>query len=358
MMEGFAPTEEMLDAMMGEGGEEPLSEMEQRRILTAAMKRIEQERQTAEYGECEVTTQRETVTHGEATTRRGRTRRWRRAVAVACVAAMALSAVAFGSTLLDGGLVEFLGGGSQRGREILSDMGTMLDESQSLGGYTVALKQMVNDRNGCYVLVEVSRDDGQPLEAGYYAFASTDVKVKEVTGGNGSGWYVDQPQETDGTSDTVALVLHFDSTKKLAGKTLELAFHTFGKDGSDLEVLAEETWKFAVEVSNTDQTQTFRLNQPVTFESDEEEKTVTVETLYLSPISVMMEVGQNLRSTDMRELAVLLKDGSWVEFSGGGYGSGFGLTGSYTQVDFRFNTVVDPQEIEEIWFNGTKLEWR
>ena len=47
-----------------------------------------------------------------------------------------------------------------------------------------------------------------------------------------------------------------------------------------------------------------------------------------------------------------------MDFRSGGYSTGGveRLFRNRTQVDCLFDYVVDPQEIEEIWFNGTKLE--
>ncbi|MBQ8590954.1 MAG: DUF4179 domain-containing protein [Firmicutes bacterium] len=338
----------MIDKWMDEltAKEEPLSELEQRRILNRVMEQVEQERKSMERDERTVV----------STAKPRPPRRWKRSAAVACVVVMALSAGAFGATVMDGGLAELLGG-NDRGKEIVSDMGTIFeDQSQSIDGYTVTLRQMIHDRNGCYVLFDVSQDDDAALEPGYYYFRDSKVGLPDITR---SGWFMDQPEEHDGQSDTVTMVLHYDSSEKLSGKTLKLTLKDFAKydEEGELITLGEGSWIFEIPVGREDNTQTFRLDQEVTFLRGDTEKTITVKTVYLSPMSVVMETSDNYQSTDMREIRLLLADGSEVEFRSGGYGSGGPqLFGSNTQVDALFQKVIDPKDIKEIWFNGTKLE--
>ena len=317
-----------MDELMGEP--EPLSEMERKRIMTKVMAQVETKREP---------------------------RRWKRSAAVACVAVMALSVGAFGTTMMDGGLADLLGG-NDRGKEIISDMGTLFeDQSQNRNGYTVTLKQMIHDRNGCYVLLDVSRDDDAALKEGYYYFERTTVGLPDITR---SGWFLDQPEAHDGRGDTVEMILHYDAAEKVAGKTLRIQFENFGylDEAGEYVILGEGTWEFEVPVGKEDHTQTFRLNQDVTFLRGDAEKTITVDTLYLSPMSLTMMVSDNYQSTDMREILVKLKDGSVMDFRSGGYSAGgMGrLFGNRTQVDCLFDYVIDPKEIAEIWFNGTKLE--
>ncbi|MBQ6949204.1 MAG: hypothetical protein IJN41_05915, partial [Firmicutes bacterium] len=264
---------------------------------------------------------------------------------------------AFGTTMMDGGLADLLGG-NDRGKEIISDMGTLFeDQSQNRNGYTVTLKQMIHDRNGCYVLLDVSQDDDAALKEGYYYFERTTVGLPDITR---SGWFLDQPEAHDGQGDTVEMVLHYDAAEKVAGKTLRIQFENFGylDEAGEYVILGEGMWEFEVPVGKEDHTQTFRLNQDVTFLRGDAEKTITVDTLYLSPMSLTMMVSDNYQSTDMREILVKLKDGSVMDFRSGGYSAGgMGrLFGNRTQVDCLFDYVIDPKEIAEIWFNGTKLE--
>jgi len=317
-----------MDELMGEP--EPLTEMERKRIMTKVKAQVETKREP---------------------------RRWKRSAAVACVAVMALSVGAFGTTMMDGGLADLLGG-NDRGKEIISDMGTLFeDQSQNRNGYTVTLKQMIHDRNGCYVLLDVSQDDDAALKEGYYYFERTTVGLPDITR---SGWFLDQPEAHDGQGDTVEMVLHYDAAEKVAGKTLRIQFENFGylDEAGEYVILGEGTWEFEVPVGKEDHTQTFRLNQDVTFLRGDAEKTITVDTLYLSPMSLTMMVSDNYQSTDRREILVKLKDGSVMDFRSGGYSAGgMGrLFGNRTQVDYLFDYVIDPKEIAEIWFNGTKLE--
>ncbi|MBQ4577020.1 MAG: hypothetical protein IJB07_04750, partial [Firmicutes bacterium] len=139
-----------------------------------------------------------------------------------------------------------------------------------------------------------------------------------------------------------------------------IQFENFGylDEAGEYVILGEGMWEFEVPVGKEDHTQTFRLNQDVTFLRGDAVKTITVDTLYLSPMSLTMRVSDNYQSTDMREILVKLKDGSAMDFRSGGYSAGGveRLFGNRTQVDCLFNYVIDPQEIAEIWFNGTKLE--
>jgi len=337
----------MIDKWMEEltAKEKPLSELEQRRILNRVMEQVDNEQKSMDCGERSVV----------STAKPRPPRRWKRSAAVACVAVMVLSVGAFGATVMDGGLADLLGG-NDRGKEIVSEMGTTFtDQSQSIDGYTVTLKQMIHDRNGCYVLFDVSQDDDAALEPGYYYFRDSKVGLPDITR---SGWFLDQPEEHDGQSDTVTMVLHYDTSEELAGKMLKLTLKDLCKydEEGELIMLGEGTWIFEIPMGREDHTQTFRLDQEVTFLRGDTEKTITVETVYLSPMSVVMETSDNYHSTDMREIRLVLTDGSEVEFRSGGYGSGGPqLFGSSTQVDFLFQKVIDPKDIKEIWFNGTKL---
>ena len=330
-----------LEELMGEP--EPLNELERKRILAKVMAEVK-----GEY---------ETTTDVFAASKR-KLRRRKGSAAVACVAVLALSAVGFGATVMDGGFADLLDGGSEQSREIISEMGTIFeDQSQSLAGYTVSLKQMIHDRNGCYIWLEVSQDDDVELKEGYYYFDKTTVGLPDVTR---SGWFLDQPEIHDGIGDTVEMVLHYDAAEKVAGKTLRIQFEDFGylDEEGEYIVLGEGTWNFEIPMGKEEHTQTFRLDQAVTFKRGGVDKTITVDTLYLSPMSLTMIVSDNYQSTDLREITVKLKDGSEMDFRSGGYSTGGveRLFGNRTQVDCLFDYVVDPQEIEEIWFNGTKLE--
>ena len=319
-----------LEEMMGEP--EPLNELERRKVMAKVMEQIP--------------------------TKLGAARRRRGSAAVACIAVLALSAVGFGATVVDGGLADLLDGGSEQSREIISEMGTIFeDQSQSVNGYTVTLKQMIHDRNGCYVLLGVSQDDDAALQEGYYYFDKTTVGLPDITR---SGWFLDQPEIHDGISDTVEMVLHYDAAEKVTGKTLRIQFEDFGylDEEGEYIVLGEGEWNFEIPMGNEDHTQTFRLNQNVTFKRGDVDKTITVDTLYLSPMSLTMMISDNYQSTDPREITVKLEDGSVMEFRSGGYSAGGveRLFGNRTQVDCLFDYVINPQEIDEIWFNGTKLE--
>ncbi|MBR5000600.1 MAG: hypothetical protein IKY08_01420 [Firmicutes bacterium] len=311
---------------------EPLNELERERVMEKIMEQVP--------------------------TKRGAARRRRGSAAAACVAVLALSAVGFGATVMDGGLADLLGGGSEQSREIISEMGTIFeDQSQSVAGYTVTLKLMIHDRNGCYVLLGVSQDDDAALKEGYYYFDKTTVGLPDITR---SGWFLDQPEIHNGTSDSVEMILHYDAAEKVTGKTLKIQFENFGylDEEGEYIILGEGTWNFEIPMGKEDHTQTFRLDQAVTFKRGGVDKTITVDTLYLSPMSLTMMVSDNYQSTDPREITVKRKDGSVMDFRSGGYSTGGveRLFGNRTQVDYLFDHVIDPQEIGEIWFNGTKLE--
>ena len=372
-MEDYEPTEEVMNQLMESAPEEPLAEPERRRIQSRVMREIRQA-QCAGREQCDGSNRRQRPEEngaegvqivdpqreqhpatGRKLARRGMPWRRRLVTAVACMAVLALGTVAFASAVMEGGLVELLGGSGDRERQIVQDMGTVLEQSQSVDGYTVALKQMINDRNGCYILMDLIRNDGQPLDQGYYMFHSTQIMIP---GMECSGWYVDQPEQSDGQTNRATMILHYDGSQTLTGKTMTVKL--VGLERYDVggvsQMVTEDAWEFEVEVNDKDSTQTFALNQPVTVLRKGREETVTIKKLYLSPISLIMETGNNLESYDELDLEIRMKDGTDIDFSGNGYKSGYGLLGRNTQVDFQFDRAIDPQQIEGIWVGDTKLE--
>ena len=100
-----------LEELMGEP--EPLNELERKRILEKVMAEVK--------GEYETTTDVPSASKRKLRRRRG-------SAAVACVAVLALSAIGFGATVMDGGLADLLDGGSEQSREIISEMGTIFED--------------------------------------------------------------------------------------------------------------------------------------------------------------------------------------------------------------------------------------
>ncbi len=358
-MEEYQPSEAVMNGLRQASAAEPMTEEETQRILHMALRKIDdrQALQKKEQGVDESDGWSAKTACAPAAKKCRSVRRGSRRIGLiaACIAVLALSAVSFASTFLDGGLVDLLGGESRRSQEILSDMGTLLSESQSCGGYTVTLKQLIHDRSNCYVLMEVSRDDGQALEPGYHSFARSDVRLEEKT--PPSGWYIDPGEGADGTSPSVTLLLQYEASEGIAGKTVNLSFQDFGRETWDPEELKGEfiplvqaEWEFNIEMGSQDNTQEFAMNQTISA-GDTEAKVIR---LYLSPISLAMDLRGRLDWDSENELLVVLKDGTQINCAGGSYGSRGGLLAK-SHMGFRFSQVIDPQQIDRIYYNGQEL---
>lgn len=222
------------------------------------------------------------------------------AAAVALLVTCAFAAVATG---LDQRIVNYFGASAEQ-EELLSSAAVPVDLEVTDNGSTLQIRQVIADRWSAVILMDFTAPEGTVLDGDYYTLGDTvKATAPDGTGMNSrsSGWEL--LEDNDPEDNHISLLFTIRSTKgdfNFLGAKLSLSFEGLYPDNTGTELLATGRWKCSLTLPTEDPGTYCVLDTPIEIGGH----SVTLTSVYLSPISLVFELGEG--SDDLQEVGELI----------------------------------------------------
>lgn len=236
-------------------------------------------------------------------------------------------------------------------------------------GWTVDFRQALTDRYSLAVLVDVTAPEGTRLD-GEESYLKIEPARKPAGYGYGS-YYLKDETLADNQASYLFLLTYDDDDSDMIGITWDLTPQSYlcvEQDGSSREIALED-WTCKLSLSKQDPGVVYEVDQPIDIDGDD----LTLEQVYLSPISVVFRLGNGsaslwdndiyLFSENWQEEIVLhTKSGETIRM---GDRDGAGITNpdpegdpnaAYAHFQFSPEKVFDPAEIASVTLYGQTYE--
>lgn len=240
---------------------------------------------------------------------------WARIAAVAAALAIAVGggtvAVAAGVLPAPSQVFADVFGTAPAQTEIIDKIGRPIGASATSNGVTITAQAVIGDANGCTVVFDITRDDGQPFDVTglmmgrasentddkilALMFSSDDVTIDGATSIAGSSFIYNPDVSSNTTLRYVRQFDHVDfgSASSLNGQTCHVhlsdiesfapeEYRAHVKSG---ENLASGTWDLTFELNYEDATVNLAAGQTTTFAGND----ATIDKVQVSPIGVTVD---------------------------------------------------------------------
>ncbi len=291
---------------------------------------------------------------------------------LAVAAAMALALCAFAiAAAVEPELLSYLG--AEDGDEVLlCESAVPLGLEKTSCGSTLRLRQVLADRCGINILMDLTAPEGTVLDGDFYKLESSwDVIAAdgtEIDSAWGFGWVV--MEDGDPADNKVTLLMTLTPTsydRNVLGASVKIRFENLYRDNPCRQLVLEGHWDFRFSLSETDSGIQYPLALPLTIGNH----TVQLTSLYLSPISVVLdltegeeslqEVKEALWADKEKGITLLTDDGERIKMQEGEYS----LHLSYVsqrydketgRLNFRPDGIIDPTEIQAVEVFGQTVQ--
>lgn len=317
---------------------EEFTELQQRRILDLTLNKIDQD-----------------TPHKR---KKGRVHMWKMACSAAVFAIFVVtSGVVIASSKEEGFWKRYLQAEDQELKNSIDNMETTVDESKSVNGYNVELKECLNDNNTVYAKFDITAPLNVTLNENQYVFESQNIHVQ---GGGSMGYY--SSVIDDNTEDNkITIVYAIDhrtgvTDKKIAFKLKNLSYYN---EEGEICTVAKGNWDFECKLKKNVETET--VWQFKNFK--QKERSYWITSMRLSPLSISVDIEQGISnlwkdgyldtSQLLSGMEVKLSNGESVSIVSAGAGTKY----LGTSATFLFEQAVRMDQIDSITFMGIKLKY-
>lgn len=262
------------------------------------------------------------------------------AALIAVITALILALAAGASVIFgwDGVLKDYLGISGTREDELRNSV-MEINQSQTIDGLTVTVRQAFGDAHTVYVLAEVRVPEGLPLDGRLQSI------VVNIDTKNSSGSYNFACMNIDEESRIQTYLITFASDKKIIGRHMTITFDAY-VSLPYVEKLITGSWNFKYKLNYADASRCFVLNEKC--------GDLTIKDVIISPASIMISV-EGLPDDDLSldEFSVILNDGSEPEIIRYQYlGNGGGKEKKVISIYGKFRKVIDEKNVYAVSING------
>lgn len=271
---------------------------------------------------------------------------------------------------LDQRLLDYLDAGQEEAA-LLSSSAVPLDIRMEDGGGVLEIKQALTDRYSALFLMEFTAPEGTVLDGSYYRLDHHGGSNQEAVTPDGTwigGWFSDFTllEDDDPEDDHISLLYSLRPAAGepgLLGSTVSFHFDELCDGNDPTDVVLKGDWSCTFPLPTQDSGIWYAVDRPVTLGEYE----TNLKTLYLSPLSLVYELGDGRDSlkeissavmdTDQwDDLLILTKaNGQTIRTQDRGYHLSF-PTDVFPQEDSRFyyriGQIIDPEEIVSIALLG------
>lgn len=222
--------------------------------------------------------------------------RMKKMTAVIAAAALLLMACAFTvATGLDQRILEYFGG-TEEDASLMSAGTVHAEQSHMYGnGWTVAIKQVLMDRNSIAALVEITAPDGTVPDPTYRILdiypAVFDIHGETIAMGGTPGWV---SLEDDNLHDNKATMLWtldlIESETELWGKNISLTPRQFFWSKEEDPVQFSDEWSYSGMLPVGDSGLLYQMDTPFSLKLEELE----LKNIYISPIRVVLTLDASI----------------------------------------------------------------
>lgn len=249
--------------------------------------------------------------------------------------------------------------------EELTPAGVNIDQAVTSDGTTVTVRQVLGDKYGVYILLDITAPEGVVLddtcrfENNYLRFTSPTGEPMNM------GYGMTVLTDEQAPANTISALFDLNASSSLIGTTAHLKLenlqhYIIGPDG-DFETIAEGTWEFEWPMDYTDLSQTTLINQPLALLDEQD----TLTSVTLSPLSLSLTVqgpsAQKASDDPETDLSIfnetdniylLTKDGKiplpWQSI-------GASADGDTLLVTYTFGKIMDTASITGLELNGLNI---
>lgn len=283
-------------------------------------------------------------------------------------AAMLLTLCAFAiAAAVEPELLSYLGAEPEN-ETLLYPSAVPLNMEKTSNGSTLRLRQVLADRCNVMLLMDLTAPEGTVLSEDFYKMNdfqwAFDPSGKEINSSWGTGWTL---MEDEGPADNkLTLLMTLQSSShdvNLLGAKIKFRFEGLFKDNICEQEVLQGSWNFTVRLSEEDSGIFCPVSLPLAIDGH----TVHLTSIYVSPISVMVDLAEGEESLrevkdaiwedKERGVALLAEDGTRVEMQEGEYT----LVLSYYSLDregetgrllFSPEKIIDPATIKAVELFG------
>lgn len=360
---------------------EPLADAEKERILTQTLKKAGLKASSS--GALSAAGQ----AAANPSAHKSRRRIW--TMTAACILILAMVTVSFAAIALDKNFFTFFNAHDQSGKELLENLGTLINKQVTDNGMTLNVREAVGDGNSVNILFDLTAPEGTLLNSDYYSFASAWIDLPENKQ-KGAGYYFEQLTDDNPADNKITMMLCYDTDANLSGKTMRFRFSNLMAPKSAEEIAMIQTLPQRDEPGTTaDEYDSDKVVYPGTWEiqfplnykdaSTVIKPKVDVKLLggpckitqaRYSPISVSLTIkGDSLRQADTmapdqllakcgadgavdQQIDVTLANGRVVATSG----TASTISGNKLTLTCHLSEVIDPAEIVSISYAGAVID--
>jgi hypothetical protein len=269
----------------------------------------------------------------------------------AVICALSVSTLAVANYAMDGRIASFLGIGEAQA-EALSNAGQSLNLTSEDNGTKMTVLQTLGDSNTLYIMTRFDFPDTVTVSDQVYP---EDLKIYF----EGSGGYTWDVLEQTEHSQTYLFQVGVDNN--LNGQEITLTAENFARylpeeectDDCYAETIVTGTWSQTWKLDYVDNSQTWKLNQPMTLEAQD----WTLKSVCASPLSITMHFTgpEEPESAPYSDNAPILHyaDGTEVtpEISTGGSSCGCGEM----TLQFQFRQVMEMEGLTAMTLEGIEI---
>lgn len=270
---------------------------------------------------------------------------------------------------LDGRLLDYFGA-TPDNEALLSPAAVVVDQKMEDQGSTLHLRQLIADRYSAVALLDFTAPEGTVLDGDFYKIKTT-VLVTAADGtelppwtamvGPASPWRL--LEDDDGADNKISLLMRIDypfpeRDGYCMGADLTLEFDGLYSDTVCKNCLAPGHWEFQVTLPETDPGRYVKLEAPIEIE----EHKATLTSVYLSPISLVWELGEGEDNFEALKTAQFKnrEDNEWGELvsihmaDGEAIPPGEAIVSATSWQDglldyrFRLEAVIDPAQVTAV----------
>ncbi len=338
---------------MADGSEllqEGLTEEEKARILSIALRKMDQE--------APVQIAPPVIAPAGPVRRKNR-----RILIAALVAVCAFAGTAFAAEVFqwDARLSNYFGIEEEDGAA-LSGSGMNVGVGAENGGVTIEAVQTIGDGNNMYILLDVTAPEGQKLDPQ----SSFEMIYLRVDGATSMGYSCNIIEDDNPDDNRATFLFAMEANKKINDKSISIEFvnlRHYVPDIGEMVIDQEGSWKLEWKLNYEDKAIAFPIGKELLIEGE----SVEVDSISISPIALNIEIrGDYIEESDaaprepgegdlIQITAINLKDGTVLtEQDAASWGCS--IRGKEMILNMQMQKLLDVDQIKSVTLNDTEFE--
>ena len=316
---------------------EPMDEMEQARVLRAALSRNAKGKKHMSKSKLIAV------------------------VAAAAVGVTALTAGAVNLFHIDERLSALLNPVNEQQTKDLENASVALDQTATDAGWTMAMQGAFGDSHTAYIIFDMIAPEGTVLDGEAYRFESPIVWAD-----GSAGYSCDTLEDDDKTDNRVTFALQLNTEKNLSGSTISLDMRNLQEVSNEPRTVAEGEWKTELKLDYQDNSVELPAGKDITVLGE----AVKVDRLRVSPIAVSVEMKGELFArldkeptgeTPAAAMILHFKDGSTLRYDPAGEAqddfreAGTSGTGNQLIQTVSFRSLIDLDALQSVEIEGVSF---